>query len=147
MLVNVFFYTHYMVGSNSGLDLPRIQQDIDSYKESWSKKLTSFSACNIDHLQAHVPVRSCKLRVWGEKSCERYFAASHPNLNLWFFFYNCWTCTLHSSQWLTKPENSVIGWNETITVSQSICKQFVRNLFWYVQNAMQLFFTYSKGQK
>ena len=48
------------------------------------------------------------------------------------------------SQSVTKPENSVIGWNETIRASQSILKPFVGHIFWQVENVMQLFWKWER---
>ena len=36
------------------------------YKDGRTKKLSSFSAADIQHFHPHIPVHACKLHVWGE---------------------------------------------------------------------------------
>ena len=69
----------------------------------------------------HICMSLCLILSW---TCESFLQLLKMHAS------SAQSILVNSSQSLTKPENSVIGWNETITVSQSICKHFVRNLFW-----------------
>ena len=130
----------------------------ESYKDSRPKKLSPLPAAHIDNLHPHIPVHACQLCVWGENyfrdilfvpGWDIYVGTSCPILNLGILqlctIGNPGTLSLvNFSQSVTKPENSVIGWNETIRASQSILKPFVGHIFWQVENVMQLFWKWEK---